>query len=67
MLRTTAKHLDTTRQAERLRKITVTRELCILGVVEVLYLWKALPNCSSSKLQLMNQGKLYDVNFMKTF
>lgn len=34
-----------------------TRELCILGVIEVLYLWKALPNCSSSKLQIMNQGQ----------
>ncbi|KAA0712147.1 Tetratricopeptide repeat protein 39C [Triplophysa tibetana] len=43
------------KRAERLKKITLTRELCILGVVEVLYLWKALPNCSSSKLQLMNQ------------
>uniref|UniRef100_A0A672Q5R7 Tetratricopeptide repeat domain 39C n=1 Tax=Sinocyclocheilus grahami TaxID=75366 RepID=A0A672Q5R7_SINGR len=45
------------KRAERLRKVSLTRELCILGVVEVLYLWKALPNCSSSKLQLMNQGK----------
>lgn len=44
-------------QAERLRKISPTRELCILGVIEVLYLWKALPNCSSSKLQIMNQGE----------
>lgn len=44
-------------QAERLRKISPTRELCILGVIEVLYLWKALQNCSSSKLQIMNQGK----------
>lgn len=44
-------------QAERLRKTFPTRELCILGVIEVLYLWKALQNCSSSKLQIMNQGK----------
>uniref|UniRef100_A0A673ZX04 Tetratricopeptide repeat domain 39C n=1 Tax=Salmo trutta TaxID=8032 RepID=A0A673ZX04_SALTR len=43
------------KRAERLRKMPPTRELCILGVIEVLYLWKALPNCSSSKLQLMNQ------------
>lgn len=43
------------KRAEKLRKVSLTRELCILGVVEVLYLWKALPNCSSSKLQLMNQ------------
>ncbi|XP_077441080.1 tetratricopeptide repeat protein 39C-like isoform X1 [Vanacampus margaritifer] len=43
------------KRAERLRKISPSRELCILGVIEVLYLWKALPNCSSSKLQVMNQ------------
>ncbi|KAL1022911.1 hypothetical protein UPYG_G00034090 [Umbra pygmaea] len=43
------------KRAERLRKMSPTRELCILGIIEVLYLWKALPNCSSSKLQLMNQ------------
>ncbi|KAB5559130.1 hypothetical protein PHYPO_G00025430 [Pangasianodon hypophthalmus] len=43
------------RRAERLRKLGATQELCILGVVEVLYLWKALANCSSSKLQLMSQ------------
>ncbi|KAG8003523.1 Tetratricopeptide repeat protein 39C [Nibea albiflora] len=43
------------KRAERLRKTSPTRELCILGVIEVLYLWKALQNCSSSKLQIMNQ------------
>ncbi|XP_030647605.1 tetratricopeptide repeat protein 39C [Chanos chanos] len=43
------------KKAERLRKLSPSRELCILGVVEVLYLWKALPNCSPSKLQLMIQ------------
>ncbi|TRY94415.1 hypothetical protein DNTS_027949 [Danionella cerebrum] len=46
------------KRAERLRKVSLTRELCILGVVEVLYLWKALSNCSSSKLQLMSQDSL---------
>ncbi len=46
-------------QAERLRKISPTRELCVLGVIEVLYLWKALQNCSSSKLQIMNQGECH--------
>lgn len=46
-------------QAERLRKTSPTRELCILGVIEVLYLWKALQNCSSSRLQIMNQGKCH--------
>lgn len=43
------------KRAERLRKSAPSRELCFLGVVEVLYLWKALQNCSSSKLQVMNQ------------
>uniref|UniRef100_A0A8C5GM04 Tetratricopeptide repeat protein 39C-like n=1 Tax=Gouania willdenowi TaxID=441366 RepID=A0A8C5GM04_GOUWI len=43
------------KRADRLRKMSPTRELCILGVIEVLYLWKALQNCSSSKLQIMNQ------------
>ncbi|XP_066503897.1 tetratricopeptide repeat protein 39C [Hoplias malabaricus] len=43
------------KRAERLRKVTATQELCILGIIEVLYLWKALQNCSSSKLQLMSQ------------
>ncbi|KAJ3598909.1 hypothetical protein NHX12_032872 [Muraenolepis orangiensis] len=43
------------KRAERLRKTSPSRELCFLGVIEVLYLWKALQNCSSSKLQVMNQ------------
>ncbi|KAG9356121.1 hypothetical protein JZ751_000965 [Albula glossodonta] len=41
--------------AERLRKMNPTKELCILAAIEVLYLWKALTNCSTSKLQLMSQ------------
>uniref|UniRef100_A0A8C6WQK1 Tetratricopeptide repeat domain 39C n=1 Tax=Neogobius melanostomus TaxID=47308 RepID=A0A8C6WQK1_9GOBI len=44
------------KRADRLRKMSPTRELCILGVIEVLYLWKALQNCSPSKLQIMNQA-----------
>lgn len=43
------------KRAEKLRKLSASRELCILGVIEVLYLWKALQNCSPSKLQIMNQ------------
>lgn len=35
-----------------------TKDLCILATIEVLYLWKALSNCSSTKLQLMSQGEL---------
>uniref|UniRef100_A0A3Q2FRS2 Tetratricopeptide repeat domain 39C n=1 Tax=Cyprinodon variegatus TaxID=28743 RepID=A0A3Q2FRS2_CYPVA len=46
------------KRADRLRKVSPTRQLCILGVIEVLYLWKALQNCSSTKLQIMNQGHL---------
>ncbi|XP_061111606.1 tetratricopeptide repeat protein 39C-like [Conger conger] len=43
------------KRAERLRKMNPTKELCILASIEVLYLWKALTNCSTSKLQLMSQ------------
>ncbi|XP_029560910.1 tetratricopeptide repeat protein 39C isoform X1 [Salmo trutta] len=43
------------KRAERLRKHTPSRELCVLAVIEVLYLWKALPNCCTSKLQIMSQ------------
>lgn len=43
-------------QAERFRKQMPTKELCVLASIEVLYLWKALPNCSLSNLQHMSQG-----------
>ncbi|KAG7455200.1 hypothetical protein MATL_G00254020 [Megalops atlanticus] len=43
------------RRAEKLRKMSPSKELCILAAIEVLYLWKALSNCSTSKLQLMSQ------------
>ncbi|XP_036375005.1 tetratricopeptide repeat protein 39C-like [Megalops cyprinoides] len=43
------------RRAEKLRKMSPSRELCVLAAIEVLYLWKALSNCSTSKLQLMSQ------------
>lgn len=43
------------KRAERLRSPNVTRELCILSVIEILYLWKALPNSSVPKLQTMTQ------------
>ncbi|KAG8442128.1 hypothetical protein GDO86_011068 [Hymenochirus boettgeri] len=33
-----------------------TKELCVLAAIEVLYLWKALPNCSLSNLQHMSQA-----------
>ncbi|XP_076149625.1 tetratricopeptide repeat protein 39C-like [Alosa pseudoharengus] len=43
------------RRAEHLRKQSPTREHCTLAVIEVLYLWKALANSSTSKLQHMTQ------------
>lgn len=46
----------TSHQAEKLRSSSLSQELCILSVIEILYLWKALPNCSASKLQAMTQG-----------
>lgn len=44
------------KKAERFRKQTPTRALCVLASVEVLYLWKALPNCSFPSLQRMSQA-----------
>lgn len=44
------------RRAERFQKEKPTKDLCVLAVVEVLYLWKALANCSPSNLQRMNQA-----------
>uniref|UniRef100_A0A8C6UJU3 Tetratricopeptide repeat domain 39C n=1 Tax=Neogobius melanostomus TaxID=47308 RepID=A0A8C6UJU3_9GOBI len=43
------------KRGERLRSPNVTKELCILSVIEILYLWKALLNCSAPKLQTMAQ------------
>uniref|UniRef100_A0A3B5BHM6 Tetratricopeptide repeat protein 39C-like n=1 Tax=Stegastes partitus TaxID=144197 RepID=A0A3B5BHM6_9TELE len=34
-----------TKKAEKLRSPSLSKELCILSVIEILYLWKALPNC----------------------
>ncbi|KAK0132125.1 Tetratricopeptide repeat protein 39C [Merluccius polli] len=43
------------KRAEKLRKPSPSKELCSLAVIEVLYLWKALPNCAVPKLQAMIQ------------
>ncbi|XP_074507481.1 tetratricopeptide repeat protein 39C-like isoform X3 [Sebastes fasciatus] len=43
------------KRAEKLRTPSLSKELCILSVIEILYLWKALPNCSTAKLQAMTQ------------
>uniref|UniRef100_A0A8C9ZHU6 Tetratricopeptide repeat domain 39C n=1 Tax=Sander lucioperca TaxID=283035 RepID=A0A8C9ZHU6_SANLU len=40
---------------KRLKTTSLSKELCILSVIEILYLWKALPNCSTAKLQTMTQ------------
>ncbi|XP_053293222.1 tetratricopeptide repeat protein 39C isoform X1 [Pleuronectes platessa] len=42
------------KRAEKLNSPCLTKELCILSVIEILYLWKALSNCSSAKLQTMS-------------
>ncbi|XP_073926292.1 tetratricopeptide repeat protein 39C isoform X3 [Castor canadensis] len=44
------------KRAERFRKQTPTKVLCVLASIEVLYLWKALPNCSLPNLQRMSQA-----------
>lgn len=41
------------KRAERLRSSILTRELCILSVIETLYLWKALINSSTGTLLTM--------------
>ncbi|XP_063075418.1 tetratricopeptide repeat protein 39C-like [Engraulis encrasicolus] len=47
--------LFSTRRAEILSRQSPTRERCTLAVIEVLYLWKALSDSSTSALQRMNQ------------
>lgn len=44
------------KKADKFRKQIPTQELCVLAAIEVLYLWKALPNCSLSNLQRMSQA-----------
>uniref|UniRef100_A0A9L0RTK9 Tetratricopeptide repeat domain 39C n=1 Tax=Equus caballus TaxID=9796 RepID=A0A9L0RTK9_HORSE len=44
------------KKAERFRKQTPSAGLCVLASIEVLYLWKALPNCSFPNLQRMSQA-----------
>ncbi|XP_028282763.1 tetratricopeptide repeat protein 39C-like [Parambassis ranga] len=43
------------KRAEKLRGSSLSKDLCILCVIEILYLWKALPNCSTAKLQTMTK------------
>lgn len=43
-------------QAEKLRSSSVSRDLCVLALIEILYLWKALANCSAETLRTMTQG-----------
>uniref|UniRef100_A0A3Q1FPT1 Tetratricopeptide repeat domain 39C n=1 Tax=Acanthochromis polyacanthus TaxID=80966 RepID=A0A3Q1FPT1_9TELE len=47
--------LFSTKKAEKLRSPSLSKELCVLSVIEILYLWKALPNCSTAKLKTMTQ------------
>ncbi|XP_077413208.1 tetratricopeptide repeat protein 39C-like [Vanacampus margaritifer] len=41
------------KKAEKLRIPSLSKELCILAIIEILYLWKALCNCSTGKLHAM--------------
>ncbi|XP_054483126.1 tetratricopeptide repeat protein 39C-like [Anoplopoma fimbria] len=43
------------KRADKLRTPSLSKQLCILSVIEILYLWKALPNCSTAKLTTMAQ------------
>lgn len=49
-------HVCTSHQAEKLRSSALTKDLCILSVIEILYLWKALASCTTEMLQTMTQG-----------
>uniref|UniRef100_H2MQY1 Tetratricopeptide repeat domain 39C n=1 Tax=Oryzias latipes TaxID=8090 RepID=H2MQY1_ORYLA len=42
------------KRSEKLRSSSLSKELCSLAVIEILYLWKALPNCSTAKLQMID-------------
>ncbi|OCT74667.1 tetratricopeptide repeat protein 39C isoform X1 [Xenopus laevis] len=48
--------LFSVKKSERFKKQSPTKELCVLAAIEVLYLWKAIPNCSLSNLQHMSQA-----------
>ncbi|CAG07615.1 unnamed protein product, partial [Tetraodon nigroviridis] len=54
--RTNQIELFSMKRAEKLRSSGLTKDLCILSVIEILYLWKALANCSTETLQSMTQG-----------
>ncbi|XP_068196855.1 tetratricopeptide repeat protein 39C-like isoform X2 [Antennarius striatus] len=41
------------KRAEKLKSTSLSKELCILSVIEILYLWKALVNSSNTTLQIM--------------
>ncbi|XP_078450407.1 tetratricopeptide repeat protein 39C [Lampetra planeri] len=41
------------RKTDRFKKTQPTQQLCVLAAVEVLYLWRALLNCSPTHLQRM--------------
>ncbi|XP_061652312.1 tetratricopeptide repeat protein 39C-like isoform X1 [Phyllopteryx taeniolatus] len=43
------------KKAEKLKIPNLSKELCVLAIIEILYLWKALSNCSTSKLHTMMQ------------
>lgn len=58
LLRRKANQIDlfSMKRAEKLGTPGPSQELCVLAVIEVLYLWKALANCSSSKLHTMTKA-----------
>ncbi|XP_061694554.1 tetratricopeptide repeat protein 39C-like isoform X2 [Syngnathoides biaculeatus] len=43
------------KKAEKMKVPNLSKELCVLSIIEILYLWKALCNCSRSKLHTMVQ------------
>ncbi|XP_056913729.1 tetratricopeptide repeat protein 39C-like [Takifugu flavidus] len=54
--RTNQIELFSMKRAEKLRSSSLTKDLCVLSVIEILYLWKALANCSAETLQAMTRA-----------
>uniref|UniRef100_H2S3A6 Tetratricopeptide repeat domain 39C n=1 Tax=Takifugu rubripes TaxID=31033 RepID=H2S3A6_TAKRU len=54
--RTNQIELFSMKRAEKLRSSSLTQDLCVLSVIEILYLWKALANCSAETLQTMTRA-----------
>ena len=44
-------------QAGRFQKMPITKEYCCLCLLEILYLWNAMPQCPKDAITAMLEGK----------